>query len=357
MAMAACHRKASPFPGYAFVANQEGRAIAVVDLKEFVLARYIALDASPTAVLGHPHRAAIYALTPETGAIHEISTASFQVRRKIEVARSAVSMRLAPDGASIWVLCRQPRKLVRLPLDPFRADVHVPLPSEPFDFDLSGDGKAAVSFGDDGGIAIADLPRRVSRSFDIGKKVSFVRFRSDDRQLFVGNAAGRVLAIVEAASGRVIVNLPLAVRPDRICVKSDGGQVFITGDGMDAVVIVYPYTTEIAETVLAGRAPGAMAECNSPDADYLLLANPLSGEVTIMDIDTRRAIAVAAVGQGPGFITTTPDQQYALVLNRDSGDMAVIRLASIAASHTKSVPLFTMIPVGSKPVSAIVRAT
>jgi hypothetical protein len=35
--------------------------------------------------------------------------------------------------------------------------------------------------------------------------------------------------------------------------------------------------------------------------------------------------------------------------------MAVIRIAAIAAKRTKSAPLFTMIPVGSKPVCAVVR--
>lgn len=60
------------------------------------------------------------------------------------------------------------------------------------------------------------------------------------------------------------------------------------------------------------------------------------------------------MGGEPGFIAITPDEQYALVLNRRSGDMAVIRIAAIRATRTKSAWLFTMIPVGSRPVSAVV---
>ncbi len=66
-------------------------------------------------------------------------------------------------------------------------------------------------------------------------------------------------------------------------------------------------------------------------------------------------MAAAPAGAEPGFIAITPDNQYALVLNRRSGDMAVIRIAAITAKRTKSAPLFTMIPVGSKPVGAAVR--
>jgi hypothetical protein len=43
------------------------------------------------------------------------------------------------------------------------------------------------------------------------------------------------------------------------------------------------------------------------------------------------------------------------VLNQASGDMAVIRIKSVTgAAHWKKGPLFMLIPVGSKPVSAAV---
>jgi len=53
-------------------------------------------------------------------------------------------------------------------------------------------------------------------------------------------------------------------------VKQDGGELFVTGAGMDGVVIVNPYRTEITETVLAGHAPGAMAVSDS----LLFVASP-----------------------------------------------------------------------------------
>ena len=53
-------------------------------------------------------------------------------------------------------------------------------------------------------------------------------------------------------------------------------------------------------------------------------------------------------------------EQYALVLNEGSGDLAVIRTYSLSApqlsakARFKSAPVFTMIPVGERPVSAAV---
>jgi YVTN family beta-propeller protein len=354
--LAACgRRKAARFPGYAFVANEEGRAVAAVDLAAFAVVRHIGLDGNPAAVIAHPTRDSVYVLTPRNGAVHEIQLSRLRFIRKVQVAGAAVSMGLAPDGSWLWVLCREPRRLVRLDLDRFQVNGSVPLPWPPGDFDISPDGcTAIVSHAGEGQVSFLDLARLQAKpAVPAGGSLSWVRFRSDGKLVLAGETTTRTLGMLDAADGTLLVRLPLAVRPDHFCFKSDGGQLFITGEGMDAVVVVYPYSTEVAETVLAGHAPGAMAASDRPD--YLFVANPQSGDVTILDLPTRRAIARASAGQEPAFIVITPDNQYALVLNRRSGDMAVIRVAAVTAKRTRSAPLFTVIPVGSRPVSVAVR--
>ena len=92
--------------------------------------------------------------------------------------------------------------------------------------------------------------------------------------------------------------------------------------------------------------------------DYLFVANTESGNVTVMDVITGKMLWTVAVGAEPRHIVVTPDSQYALTLNRRSGDMAVIRIPAFEnkdRKKTSPTPLFTMIPVGAKPVSAAIR--
>lgn len=216
---------------------------------------------------------------------------------------------------------------------------------------------AAVSFLDIRSVAVIDLSKlSIERVAAAGDDPRAVRFRSDGRQIFIGNRSPRMLTALETKTGATLVHLPLPIAPENFCVKADGGQVFITGKGMDAVVVFHPYLTEISETVLAGRAPGAMAISAAPE--YLFAANPESGDVTILEVQTRKALASVAVGQQPCYVTFTPDNQYALVVNRRSGDLAVIRLQAITnrQPRVRTIPLFTMIPVGSEPVCAAVLA-
>jgi YVTN family beta-propeller protein len=358
LALAACARKrGSGFAGYAFVANEGGQAIAAVDLTAFAVIRHIPVDGSPTAVVTDPVRPALYALTPENGTIHEISTRSrLEVRRRLRIGSSGLSMRISGDGKSLYVLCRAPRQLVRVDLESFRIGGRVALPAEPFDFDLAPNGTtAAVSLGASRSLVLADSKTGAAHAIPYRGEAGIVRFQSDGRAVIVANTSERMLSVYDVSRRRVVAHLPVAVRPDNLCFKPDGGQLFVTGEGMDAVVVVYPYRTpQVAETVLAGRGPGAMA-ASEGDPGYLFVANPASGDVTILNIRTRRAIAAASVGASPGYIAITPDNQYALVLNRQSGDMAVLLITPRLGNRQKAAALFTMIPVGSNPVSAVVQ--
>ncbi len=336
------------------MANSEGNAVAAVDLTAFAVIRHIRLDAQPTDVASSPELPSVYALTPATGAVHEILADHLEVRRRLSRGSTAISMRL--HGARLFVLYGDPRKLTVIDAARFTAMREVPLPGDPLDFDIASDGRtAAVSFGKEGRVALVDTNTRNVRVIDTGTEMGILRFQSDGRALIAADVGRHELMIYDVESAKLITRLPLSVRPENFCFNSDGGQLFVTGEGLDAVVVVYPYhTPQVAETVLAGRAPAAMAASRTRPP-YLFVTNPSSGEVTIMSINTRRVVAVATVGAEPGYVAITPDQQYALVLNRQSGDMGVLLIRENLANRQKSAALFTMIPVGSKPVSATVR--
>ncbi len=351
---AACTSSRTAYRGYAFIANEEGKAVAAVDLEALAVARHIPLDSAPVQVIALQKRPSVYALTPESGSIQEIQADHLNLARKLAVGSRAIAMSLSSER-EMYVLTSEPKALVRIALDRFAVDWKLPLSEDPHDFALSADGKmAAVSSGQS--VRLVDLEaRRIGNPLGPPADISAVRFLSDSRTIVAANRGERMLSIYNVASSRLIADLPIALRPDNLCFNSDGGQLFITGEGVDGVVIVYPYRAEVAKTVLAGHAPGAMAASEKPA--FLFVASPQSGDVSILDIGQQKLIAVLSVGSDPGYVVVTPDDQYALVLNRKSGDVAVLRVDLIKPNRYKerAAKLLTVIPVGSKPVSAAVR--
>lgn len=357
---AGCRVRKQAFGGYAFVANHGGKAVAVVDLSAFAVIRHIALDDAPTELAAPPARPFVYVLMPEAGLVAEIGVGDLRVRRRVSLDGRACGMRLDRGGGALHVLMGEPSpRLLSIDLDRMTIDSRVRLPAPPADFDLSRDeDEAVVSLGSAGALCRVDLRApKCGKPVELGSPLAGVRYRKDGRLWLAAHAAENMLTLVHPASQRVVVKLPLALRPRHFCFKADGGELFLTGPGQDAVVIVFPYLTEVAETILAGNAPGQMAASHvvKDTVEYLFVSNPKAGQVTIVNVATRKVMAVAPTGAEPGAIVITPDNQYALVLNRQSGDMAVLLIQSAAKRQRFPAALFTMIPVGSAPVSAVVR--
>jgi YVTN family beta-propeller protein len=348
-------RKATGYPGYCFVANEEGRSLGVVDLSSFRTWHPVALPAAPMAVLPHPRAAKCFALV-QTGGLLEIDVSSLSISRRAWGGSHALGMLLAPEGDAVWVLYREPAALVEFPLDTLGPRRRIALSSPPDAFDLTSvDQRAAVASDSGQAVTVASLgSAAIERTIELGTRPRIIRFQQKGAQIVVGSPTDSSLTMMDVSTGKVLVRLPVPIRPQHFCFSSDEGQLFVTGEGKDAVVIVYPYNTEVGETILAGRAPGAMAVVRN----FLMVTNPDTNSVTVLDIDTRKLAAVVQVGEEPREILITPDNQYALVLDQKSGDLAVIRIAALDARERvrryKSAPLFTLIPVGLKPVSAAV---
>jgi DNA-binding beta-propeller fold protein YncE len=357
--------KATGFPGFCFVANQVGRSVGVVDLERFRSRPPIRLDAAPSAVLAHPTQPKAYVLAPEAGTVYEIDAGPRIVSRQVRAGNIAAGMQLSPTGDSLWVLYRDPAALLELPLDSLRPRLRIRLTATPDTFELSGANSVAVASTQARTILLASSRTgAIERTIAMGDEPSIVHWQKDGTQLIVGSRSQRSVSIFHAGTGKMVVRLPLPLEPRHFTAKPDGGQIFISGDGMDAVVILYPYRTEVAETMLAGRAPAGMAVTGEPP-HLLLVTNPETGTVTVLSFDNmgRKLVGVVQVGQEPRHILITPDQQYALVLNEKSGDLAVVRIRLLknqdasklpALRPYRPTPLFTMIPIGEKPVSAAV---
>lgn len=350
-----CSRpRATGFLGYCLIANRDGKSIGVVDLNKFRARKPIGLDSPPSLVLAHPSQPRALVLAPLAGTIYEIDALRLAVSRRVRVGSQAAAMKVSPAADALWCLYREPPALVEVPLDEFQPRRRIRLTAPPDDFDLSRENRAAIIQRHSRKILIVSLTRSaMERTVVAQDEPSLIQFRYDGTHLLAASRIGRSLTIFDVATGRTVVRLPLSLEPRNFCVTPDGGQLFISGDGMDAVVVVYPYLSEVAETLLAGRAPDGMAATDTTPP-YLLVTNPSSDGVTVLNIDTGTLAAAVQVGQEPRHILITPDRQYALVLNEKSGDLAVIRLYSLAARRNKPIPLFTLIPVGERPVSAAV---
>jgi DNA-binding beta-propeller fold protein YncE len=355
----ACGRsRATGYPGYALVSTAGENSIAAVDLNSFQVTKKIRLNASPSVVIADSKR--VYALTPATGTVHLLDMEGLAKGASLRLADQVDSIRLTPDGKMLAAISSKSRDLILADVESHRVVRRVRLENEPLDLDLSfySGAKgiyAAISEGVSGVVESVELATGKRARTDLDGELGNLRFRSDGQILLVANCRDRTLVALDSQTLQTICELPLAMRPENLCFSADQGQLFVSGSGMDGVAIVFPFhTPEVEQTVLAGRTPGAMA-CCGPNPSYLFVASRTGSEISILNVGTRKMIALTQAGQQPKQITVTPDQQYALILNEASGDMAVIRIPNIKGTRLKTgASLFAMVPIGDTPVDTAI---
>jgi DNA-binding beta-propeller fold protein YncE len=262
---------------------------------------------------------------------------------------------IAMDGKSLLALSPHSNELIQADLQTLASQARHKFSIKADKADFSSNGYvAAASFS--GAVELLHLSSG-QRTKTLTPRLGQVRFRKDGKLLLVANLQDRSLLILDVPTLRTVAELPLAMQPDHLCFNSDQGQLFVSGEGMDGVAVVFPFNMlEVDQTLLAGRDPGTMA-CSALPA-FLFVASRTGSDLCILNIDTRKVVGFVETGGQPSFITVTPDSQFALVLDEAAGDMGVIRvprnLTGTERRLKTGASLFTMISVGSRPVYAAV---
>lgn len=354
-------KKGTGYQGYALISTAGENSVSVVDLTAFTLVKTVRLNAPPAEIVPSMSPGLNYVLTPSNGSVHVLDS-KLSVIASRRLAGELLAMHFMPGGRRLLASTGGTREL--LEVDPLNLAVmqRHRLNADPKFLEVSETGYAAVSTGDHGTVELVDIANRRHYEAHLPGAVGQIRFRGDGKLLLVANLEATALTALTVPDLRVIADLALAMKPENLCFNSDRGQLFVSGAGMDAIAIVFPYNMlEVDQTVLVGRQPGVMACSEKPP--YLFVASNNGSGISILNVDSRKVIGVAQVGQNPSYITVTPDSQYALILDETSGDMAVIHIPAIRSGSKSgglpawasiSTSLFTMLPVGDRPVQAVV---
>lgn len=367
-ALAACGgRHATGFPGFAVISLAGDSSVAIVNLNTFQLTGRKEFRTAPGIVSTSGDTA--YVLTPADGTVHAVNPGD----RKSSGISARFSSELdflrltAEQNPRLVTASSANRELVVAGLADLRPQrrVHLQTPAAGLDIGthaVSRNTYAAVSGGKSGMVELINLETGKNSKCELEGELGELRFRRDGKLLFVANYGRRSLVVLDTESLQTVCELSLPMQPQNLAFGARDGQLFVSGPGMDAISIIYVYNTvEVDQTVLAAREPGPMACSENPR--YLFVASRSGPEVTILNIDSRKIAALTLTGSNPSRIMITPDQQYALVLDKGSGDLAVIRIPEILNSRNRrgasslpsgiltlrGIPLFAMIPVGAQP--------
>jgi YVTN family beta-propeller protein len=147
----------------------------------------------------------------------------------------------------------------------------------------------------------------------------------DGRLAFIANYGHNSLTVVDLGELDVAgtVDLGSHTRPHGIVVTADGKSVWVTTEGSQELVEVDVASRQVKQAIRTGQQVTHMVTLvESLGKAYT--ANIGSGNVTAIDTRAGEVIKQIATGAGAEGITTTVDDKYVLVTNRQVGTFTVI---------------------------------
>lgn len=158
----------------------------------------------------------------------------------------------------------------------------------------------------------------------------------DGKRLYVACLNGQVLAVIDTTTNTLAQTIPLPDNAHPYSVVSDtaGRYLYITDNFLGRVLVLD--TTRLqnpAQAVVgggkAGQQPVLLAI--SPDGKHLYVTNS-GGNLSVLDIaahPTQPALlATVVVGRSPHGVAVTPDGRYIIVANILSGNLSVVDATS-----------------------------
>jgi DNA-binding beta-propeller fold protein YncE len=94
----------------------------------------------------------------------------------------------------------------------------------------------------------------------------------------------------------------------------------------------------------------------SLDNSRLYISNFGSNNIAVYDIDLGKVVDYLPVGTHPDALALSQSQNYLLVLDSGSGDLAVIQKREPRKLEPSEYSLLTIIPVGMQPNQIVVKS-
>jgi DNA-binding beta-propeller fold protein YncE len=172
---------------------------------------------------------------------------------------------------------------------------------------VTGDGTTLYT-GDMGAGTVSRLDvmsRSKTRSYGVPATPEAITVSPDGSQVWVGSNAQGLVSVVDTETGEVDSRLAGFEWPYRILILADRDLVVIPDMGRSVLRFVsYSARSDVETLELPGEGPQGVALTRDRGTIFLSLSN--SGQVAVIDLDTRRLVRRIDAGPSPDGIGWSP---------------------------------------------------
>jgi YVTN family beta-propeller protein len=345
---------------YAYISNGGSNTVTVLDVVNMRQDRVIPVGAAPSGLAVNPRRNEVYVVNSGSNTVTVINAENNTVAATMRVQRRPYFIDVDAQGERAYVANSKSNNVSVLDLGRRREIGVIGAGEGPGMARIANDGKTLIITNhDSGSVSIADVRSfKVRSSFDHCPGATDAIILPDSSKAFITCSGGHQIMVIGLAHSTGSYPLPTDVlltfldvgkTPLHIALKPDGGEAFVSNYDSDTISELTTSSNEVGGAYLMGARP--VRGLVSADNSLLYVSDFSAGRVGIYSIDDGKLIGPGVkVGEGPDALAFSASGRFLLVVNAQSGDIAVVRTGTNPAS------LLTLFPAGRAPNDIVLKA-
>lgn len=190
----------------------------------------------------------------------------------------------------------------------------IPVGVEPEGMAISPDGKLLVNTSETTNMAhlIDTKTKTIIANILVDNRPRFATFKHDGSELWVSSEVGGTISVIDPEKKiikqKISFDIPgmskEAIQPIGVSITRDGARAFVALGPANRVAVINAQTKEVEKYLLVGQRVWHLAF--TPDEKYLLTANGVSNDVSIIDVANLKVVKSIPVGAFPWGVVVAP---------------------------------------------------
>ena len=280
--------------------------------------------------------------------------AEFNLIKKIETSRRPRDMKLNADRTLLFVACGDDDIIDVIDVESLEIVDGIPTGPSPEVFEFSLDeSQIYVSNEEDSMMEIIDLESRITiHNVPTGAEPEGVALAPEGDVIYVTSEVADMVHVVNASTGVVTDNIIVGTRPRRFVMTPDTNELWVSAELSSEIYIIDRASNEIT-SVLEFLPPGFRPEDVTPvgmtltrDGSIGLISLGRANHVAVIDAHSKDILAYVLVGRRAWSVALSRDEKTAVVANGLSDDITLINMDTYRPIRS--------IPVGRVPHTVII---
>ncbi len=290
-----------------FVSNEKGNSITVIDGATLEVTATVPVGNRPRGIILSPDGSQLYVCASDDDTIQILDTATLQITGSLPSGPDPEIMDLSPDGSLMYVANEDDNMVTVVDISSRQVISEIPVGVEPEGIGVSHDGKWAVNTSETTNMAhfIDTDSHTITDNVLVDQRPRFAEWTRDDAEIWVSSEIGGTVSVIDNASRTIKAKIAFeiqgvpseAIQPVGVRVTDDRELAFVALGPANRVAVVDAQTFEVEDYLLVGQRVWQLAL--SPDQTTLYTTNGVSNDVTVIDVENRKAVKSVTTGAFP----------------------------------------------------------